>query len=175
MCSSDLFVAAPANCATTSSPKPPNAALRNAASRQWEGDHRRSLLATSRAELGFRFPDRASRPWWPKGTFTVFSNRNPRVHDPLAPGLPPPAPWRPWSSFLPDSPRRQAERDLEVARRLGYWFTAEDRQWVREQERAEALVRRSAAIQQATRVGTVGVLVAAWAFPPLWPLAVVAS
>lgn len=71
--------------------------------------------------------------------------------------------------------RSGAERDLEVARRLGYWYTEEDRQWVREHEAQQAMVKRSAALQQAAKVGTVGVLMAAWAVPPLWPLAIVAS
>lgn len=79
------------------------------------------------------------------------------------------------SSFGGFLSRSQAERDLQVARRLGYWFTEEDRQLLREREVQQALVRRAAVLNQAARVGTVGVLLAAWAVPPLWPLAVVAS
>lgn len=71
--------------------------------------------------------------------------------------------------------RTGAERDLEVARRLGYWHTEEDRQLLREHEAQLALARRTEVIDRATRVGTVGMLAAAWAIPPLWPVAIVAS
>lgn len=71
--------------------------------------------------------------------------------------------------------RSGAERDLEVARRLGHWYTDEDRQLLREHQAQQALLKRSAALQQAAKVGTVGMLMAAWAIPPLWPVAVVAS
>lgn len=71
--------------------------------------------------------------------------------------------------------RAGAERDLAVARRKGYWFTDEDRQWLREHQASLALARRSEALNKVARVGTVGVLAAAWAVPPLWPVAIVAS
>ncbi|MFM7171264.1 MAG: hypothetical protein ACKOYH_10565 [Cyanobium sp.] len=71
--------------------------------------------------------------------------------------------------------QRVAERDLEVARRLGYWHTDEDRQLLREQQVQFALAKGSEAFNQAARVGTVGMLAAAWAIPPLWPVAIVAS
>ncbi len=71
--------------------------------------------------------------------------------------------------------RSAVERDLEVAQRLGHWQTEEDRQLLREHERQLALAKRSAALNQAARVGTGGLLLAAWTIPPLWPLAVVAS
>lgn len=71
--------------------------------------------------------------------------------------------------------RAGAERDLETARRLGYWFTEEDRLLVRQHQAQLALQRRTEVFHQAARVGTVGALVAAWAIPPLWPVALVAS
>lgn len=71
--------------------------------------------------------------------------------------------------------RVAAERELALARRLGHWYTEEDRQLLREEEARLALARRTEALNQAARVGTVGVLVAAWAIPPLWPVAAVAS
>ncbi|MFM9072538.1 MAG: hypothetical protein ACKOOC_03920 [Cyanobium sp.] len=71
--------------------------------------------------------------------------------------------------------QRVAERDLEVARRLGYWHTDEDRQLLREQQVQFALAKGSEAFNRAARVGTVGMLAAAWAIPPLWPVAIVAS
>ena len=71
--------------------------------------------------------------------------------------------------------RNGAERDLELARRLGYWHTEEDRQLLRDHEAQLALARRTEVIERAARVGTVGMLAAAWAIPPLWPVAIVAS
>jgi hypothetical protein len=71
--------------------------------------------------------------------------------------------------------RTGAERDLEVARRLGYWHTEEDRRLLREHQAQLALARRTEVLDRAARVGTVGMLAAAWAIPPLWPVAVVAS
>lgn len=71
--------------------------------------------------------------------------------------------------------RAGAERDLELARRLGHWYTDEDRQLLREHQAQLSLARRSATLQQAAKVGTVGMLAAAWAIPPLWPVAIVAS
>ncbi|MGA1303703.1 MAG: hypothetical protein ACO3ZD_06650 [Cyanobium sp.] len=71
--------------------------------------------------------------------------------------------------------RAGAERDLEVARRLGYWHTEEDRQLLRDHQAQLALARRTEVLERAARVGTVGMLAAAWAIPPLWPVAVVAS
>lgn len=71
--------------------------------------------------------------------------------------------------------KRVAERDLEVARRLGYWHTDEDRRLLRDHQVQRALARGSEALDRAARVGTVGMLAAAWAIPPLWPVAIVAS
>jgi hypothetical protein len=68
-----------------------------------------------------------------------------------------------------------SERDLEVARRLGYWHTEEDRQLLREHQAQLALARRTEVLDRAARVGTVGMLTAAWAIPPLWPVAIMAS
>jgi hypothetical protein len=71
--------------------------------------------------------------------------------------------------------RAAAERDLEVARRLGHWYTDEDRQLEREHEAQLARLSRAETLQRASRVGTVGLLTVAWAVPPLWPVALVAS
>jgi hypothetical protein len=71
--------------------------------------------------------------------------------------------------------RAEAERDLDVARRLGRWYTEEDRQLLREHQSQLARVQRTEALNQVAKAGTVGLLVAAWAVPPLWPLAMVAS
>jgi hypothetical protein len=68
-----------------------------------------------------------------------------------------------------------AERDLDVARRLGYWHTEEDRQLLREHQAQQALAQRTEVLDRAARVGTMGMLAAAWAIPPLWPVAIVAS
>ena len=68
-----------------------------------------------------------------------------------------------------------AERDLAVARRLGYWQTEEDRQLLREHQAQLALARRTEVLDRAARVGTVGMVAAAWAIPPLWPVAIMAS
>jgi hypothetical protein len=83
---------------------------------------------------------------------------------------------RGWLKALVAQAARQGpERDLEVARKLGYWYTEEDRQLLREHQAQLALARRSEALDQVARVGTVGVMAAAWAIPPLWPVAIVAS
>jgi hypothetical protein len=78
-------------------------------------------------------------------------------------------------SFRGIGSRARAERDLDMARRLGHWHTDDDRQWLREHQAQLALERGSEALQQVARVGTVGMLTAAWAIPPLWPVAIVAS
>jgi hypothetical protein len=81
-----------------------------------------------------------------------------------------------WLHFVSGSlARAGAERDLDVARRLGYWHTEEDRQLLREHKAQLALARRSEVLDRAARVGTLGMLTAAWAIPPLWPVAIVAS
>jgi hypothetical protein len=81
--------------------------------------------------------------------------------------------WLP--SIVGSLGRSGAERDLDLARRLGYWHTEEDRQLLREHQAQIALARRSEVFDRATRVGTVGMLTAAWAIPPLWPVAIIAS
>jgi len=75
-----------------------------------------------------------------------------------------------------ESPRqrqRRLERELEEARRLGHWFTEEDRQLVREHEARLAAERRGALVRQAGRNGAVALLLMACVQPLLWPLAVV--
>lgn len=81
--------------------------------------------------------------------------------------------WLP--SWAASNGRSVAERDLAVARRLGHWFTEEDRQLLREHQAQLALAQRAEAVRQVARVSTTGLLVAAWAIPPLWPVALVAS
>jgi len=75
-----------------------------------------------------------------------------------------------------ESPRqrqRRLERELEEARRLGHWFTEEDRQLVREHEARLAAERRSQLVRQAGRNGALALLLMACVQPLLWPLAVV--
>jgi hypothetical protein len=71
--------------------------------------------------------------------------------------------------------QQRLERELEEARRLGHWFTEEDRQLLREHEARLAAERRGERLQQAGRTGTLALLALAWAVPLLWPLALVAS
>jgi len=74
-----------------------------------------------------------------------------------------------------ESPRqrqRRLERELEEARRLGHWFTEEDRQLVREHEARLAAERRGELVRQAGRSGAVALLLMACVQPLLWPLAV---
>ncbi len=78
-------------------------------------------------------------------------------------------------------PGRQAARrtqlvaELEEARRLGRWHTAEDEALVREHEARLAAEQRTLVLQTAGRRGTVGLLVLAWFVPLLWPVAIVGS
>ena len=75
-----------------------------------------------------------------------------------------------------ESPRRRQrrlERELEEARRLGHWFTEEDRQLVREHEARLATERRGELVRQAGRSGAVALVLIACVQPLLWPLALV--
>jgi hypothetical protein len=69
--------------------------------------------------------------------------------------------------------QRRLERELEEARRLGHWFTEEDRQLLREHEANVAAERRGELVRQAGRSGAVALLVMACVQPLLWPLALV--
>jgi hypothetical protein len=71
--------------------------------------------------------------------------------------------------------RPDLERELEEARRLGHWFTEEDRQLLREHEAEQARDRRNALLRRAGRNGAVGLMVAATLVPPLWPVAILAG
>jgi hypothetical protein len=73
---------------------------------------------------------------------------------------------RPVSSLSPRSLLRQ--RELELARRLGRWETAEDRLLVREHQTRQVLAK-------AGRGGAIGLLVVAWFVPLLWPFALLGS
>jgi hypothetical protein len=73
----------------------------------------------------------------------------------------------------PRQRQRRLERELEDARRLGHWFTEEDRQLLREHEARLAAERRGELVRQAGRSGAVALLVMACVQPLLWPLAVV--
>jgi hypothetical protein len=79
------------------------------------------------------------------------------------------------------NPQRQSARraqlvaELEEARRLGRWHTAEDEALVREHEARLAAQQRSQLLHTAGRRGTVGLLVLAWFVPLLWPVAIVGS
>lgn len=93
------------------------------------------------------------------------TNDPPRLRTALAALLPRPA-----------SPRRpDLERELEEARRLGHWFTEEDRQLVREHDARLAAERRGELVRQAGRGGAVVLMLAATALPLLWPLALLAG
>jgi hypothetical protein len=73
----------------------------------------------------------------------------------------------------PRQRRRRLERELEEARRLGHWFTEEDRQLLREHEARLAAERRGELVRQAGRNGAVALLLLACVQPLLLPLAVV--
>ena len=75
----------------------------------------------------------------------------------------------------PSPSRADLERELEEARRLGHWFTEEDRQLVREHEARLSADRRSALLQRAGRGGAVALLVASTVLPLLWPVALLAG
>lgn len=68
--------------------------------------------------------------------------------------------------------RRRLERELEEARRLGHWFTEEDRQLLREHEARLAADRRGELVRRAGRGGAVALLLLACVQPLLFPLAV---
>jgi len=67
------------------------------------------------------------------------------------------------------------ERELEEARRLGHWFTEEDRQLVREHEARLVAERRGELVRRGARSGTQALLVLACVVPLLWPVALVAA
>ncbi len=71
--------------------------------------------------------------------------------------------------------RPDLERELDEARRLGHWFTEEDRQLLREHEAEQARERRKALLHRAGRSGAVGLMVVATVLPPLWPVAILAA
>ncbi|MFM7548247.1 MAG: hypothetical protein ACKO8I_05105 [Cyanobacteriota bacterium] len=71
--------------------------------------------------------------------------------------------------------QQRLERELEEARRLGRWFTEEDRQLVREHEARLVSQRWQAGWLQVRRTGTVGLIGLACVMPLLWPLALLAS
>lgn len=73
------------------------------------------------------------------------------------------------------SRRPDLERELEEARRLGHWFTEEDRQLVREHEARLAAERRGELVRRAGRSGAVALLLMATVLPLLWPLALIGS
>lgn len=73
----------------------------------------------------------------------------------------------------PRQRQRRLERELEEARRLGHWFTEEDRQLLREHEARLAAERRGELARQAGRSGAVALLLLACVQPLLLPLAVV--
>ena len=71
--------------------------------------------------------------------------------------------------------RPDLERELEEARRLGHWFTEEDRQLVREHEARLAAERRGELVRRAGQGGAVALLLMATVLPLLWPLALIGS
>lgn len=71
--------------------------------------------------------------------------------------------------------RNQLLAELEEARRLGRWHTAEDQALVREHEARLAAEGRAASLRLVRRRGTVALLVVAWFVPLLWPLAIAGS
>jgi hypothetical protein len=73
----------------------------------------------------------------------------------------------------PRQRQRRLERELEEARRLGRWFTEEDRQLLREHEARLSAERRGELVRQAGRKGAVALLLLACVQPLLLPLAVV--
>jgi hypothetical protein len=97
----------------------------------------------------------------------------------------PPLARPPAASYLPSSlgglfPRRVSdkpdlEQELELARRLGHWYTEEDRQLVREHEARLASERRDGLLRKAGRGGAIALIVVSTALPLLWPLAILAG
>lgn len=85
------------------------------------------------------------------------------------------------AAFIARLPRRSSpvrpdlEQELEDARRLGHWFTEEDRQLVREHEARLAAVQRGELMRKAGRGGALALMVASTVLPLLWPLAILAG
>jgi hypothetical protein len=73
------------------------------------------------------------------------------------------------------SRRATLQAELEQARRLGRWHTAEDEALLREHEARLAAEQRAAGLRQAGRRGSMVLLVLAWFVPILWPLAIAGS
>lgn len=73
------------------------------------------------------------------------------------------------------SRRDTLQAELEQARRLGRWHTAEDEALVREHEARLAAEQRALTLRQAGRRGSMALLVLAWFVPVLWPLAIAGS
>lgn len=71
--------------------------------------------------------------------------------------------------------RATLQAELEQARRLGRWHTAEDEALVREHEARLASEQRAKRLRQAGRRGSMALLVLAWFVPILWPLAIAGS
>lgn len=92
---------------------------------------------------------------------------------------PPAAPFLPASlgELLPrrGSGKPDLEQELELARRLGHWYTEEDRQLVREHEARLATEQRDALVRKAGRGGAIALIVASTTLPLLWPLAILAG
>ena len=73
----------------------------------------------------------------------------------------------------PRQRRRRLEKELEEARRLGHWFTEEDRQLVREHETRLAAEQRADWWRQAGRGGAMALVLLACLHPLVWPLALI--
>jgi hypothetical protein len=74
--------------------------------------------------------------------------------------------------FEAASRRATLQVELEQARRLGRWHTAEDEALVREHEARLAAEQRAHTLRVAGRRGSLALLVCAWFVPLLWPLAI---
>ena len=80
----------------------------------------------------------------------------------------------------PLAPRGEARNaqlvaELEEARRLGRWHTAEDQALLREHEGRLAAEERAATLRLAGRRGSLALLMVAWFVPVLWPVAIAGS
>lgn len=73
------------------------------------------------------------------------------------------------------SRRATLQAELEQARRLGRWHTAEDEALVQEHEARLVAEQRAEGLRQAGRRGSMALLVLAWFVPILWPLAIAGS
>ena len=73
----------------------------------------------------------------------------------------------------PRQRRRRLEKELEEARRLGHWFTEEDRQLLREHETRLAAEQRADWWRQAGRGGAMALVLLACLHPLVWPLALI--